>query len=56
MLFYSKSDMKEKKVYPRDEKLKEELEKGRPDGREKRFFDLLKKAIQRQPSNKRNSL
>lgn len=55
MLFYSKSDMKKKKVYPRDEKLKEELEKGRPDG-EKRFFDLLKKAIQRQPSNKRNSL
>jgi hypothetical protein len=40
--------MKKNTVYPRDQKLHEELEKGRPDGK-KRFFDLLKKAIQPQP-------
>jgi hypothetical protein len=48
--------MKEKKkVYPRDQKLHEELEKGRPDG-EKRFFALLKKAVQPQLANKSNTI
>jgi hypothetical protein len=44
--------MKKKKVFPQDKKLKQELKKGYPDG-EKRFYDLLKKAVQ--PLSKSNS-